>query len=403
MQEESKKSVVLKSDELAKPSLKLRMLDALSGKFKMLPVIVALMLIWTIFALIQPAFLSARNLTNLSIQIVNTAIAATGLFLLLLIGEIDLSVAATGAVCGTVTAIFSVQLGMPLMVCILAGMLSGALIGVMKGWIVTTFQAPAFIVTLGFQMALNGVLLMLLPVEMLISLVGRNISLLTTAFVPNWASYLLVVALTAILLFLCWQTYGQNIKYGIAANFARNVLYPAALVALVGAAMVFGLGLYKGVNVAMIILVLLLLTLYYMCTQTRFGVHLYALGGNTEAVRRAGVNVKRTKMMIFIISGAVAGLSGIIASSRVQGVSSVSIDQDLQMTAVAAAVLGGASLRGGQGNVMGILLGALVMGSITNGLYLVGAPTELRYLIQGLILVLAIILDSSVNVVSGKR
>lgn len=401
--QENKKSVVLKNEEQIRPSLKLRILDALGGKFKMLPVIVALILIWVIFALIQPAFLSARNLTNLSIQIVNTAIAATGLFLLLLIGEIDLSVAATGAVCGTVSAIFSVQLGMPLVVCVLSGMIVGAVIGIMKGWIVTTFRAPAFIVTLGFHMALNGVLLMLLPDEMLISLVGRNISLLTTTFLPSWVSALSIGIIVLIVLFLCYQTYGQNIKYKLPASLKRGVLYPVIGFALIGAVVVAGLGLYKGVNLAMMILVILLLVLYYMCTQTRFGVHLYALGGNTEAVRRTGVNVKRTKMMIFIISGAVSGLSGIIAASRVQGVSSVSIDQDLQMTAVAAAVLGGASLRGGQGNVMGILLGALVMGSITNGLYLVGAPTELRYLIQGLILVLAIILDSSVNVASGKR
>ena len=220
---------------------------------------------------------------------------------------------------------------------------------------------------------------------------------------PDWFSYLFVAALCAMLFGLCYQTYGQNQKYGLPTLLKQNVIMPTLATALFGAAVVFGLGLYKGVNIALILLVVLLLLLFYLCSQTRFGVHLYALGGNTEAVRRAGVNVKRTKLLIFIISGAVAGLSGIIAAARVQGVSSVSIDQDLQMTAIASAVLGGASTRGGQGNVLGILLGALVMGSITNGLYLLGAPTQIRYLIQGMILMGAIVLDSSVNIVSGKR
>jgi D-xylose transport system permease protein len=396
-------SVVVKSNEELKPSLKLWVLEGLGDKFRLAPVFAALLIIWLVFSFLHPNFLSPRNLTNLSIQIVNTAIVALGLFFVLVLGEIDLSVSMLGAVCATVSAIFTVQMGWPVGLSFLAGILTGCIFGFIHGMIVTRFSAPAFIVTLGGQLALNGVLLMILPAEKMISLVGLNIGRIATTYIPTAFSICLVFAAALLIFFLSWQSYGQAKKNGIKTNFLHHVLLPALIVTVNGLAIVFFLRLYKGLNLSLIILIVLMGICFYICQETRFGVYIFAIGGNPEAVQRAGINVKKVKLTAFIISSAIIAIGGIISASRVQGVSAASGDSDIMMNAIAAAVLGGASLAGGRGNIWGILLGALVIGSISNGMFLIGAETYLRLIIQGTILILAIILDSVIVKASSTK
>jgi len=398
-----KASYILKSNESAIPNLKLRIMEALSTKLRLLPVGIALIIICVVFALLHPAFLSARNLTNLSVQIVNTAIVAMGLFFVLILGEIDLSVSALGAVCATISAICSVTYGMALIPSLLIGVAAGVVAGFIQGWVVTTFAAPAFIVTLGGQLAFKGLLLLILPKEKLISLVGQDISLLTTTYVPEVFSYAFVIIGALLVFLLTYSTYRNSIKYNIKTSFSRKALMPTIAVALVGIAVVFFLSLYKGINIALLMLIVIMAVSFYICSQTQFGVHLFAIGGNPEAVRRAGINVNKVKLLAFMLSSAIVAFGGIIAASRVQGVSAASGDPDAMMNAIAAAVLGGASLMGGRGSVWGILLGSLVIGSINNGMFLVGADTSIRLLIQGVILVLAIILDSVIVKASNTR
>lgn len=387
-------SNALKSTEELKPSLNNRVMEALNGKYRLVPVGIALVIIWLVFATLRPSFLSARNLSNLSVQIVNTAILALGLFFVLVLGEIDLSVAYQGAVAGTIAAHLTVKLGWPLIPGVIVGVLFGVVVGFIQGSIVTRFRAPAFIVTLGGQLALNGVLLLILPKEKLISLVGQDISLLTTQFVPAIISYLVVILSCLFIFGLAFLTHRQARKYEIASDFVKDVVRPSALILIGGALVVTFLGFYKGVNLAMLMMLVLLAICSYIFTQLKLGTYLFAIGGNAEAVRRAGINVNKIKLYAFMISGAIISFGGIIAASRIQGVSAASGDPDSMMNAIAAAVLGGASLSGGRGNVWGILLGSLVIGSISNGMYLIGADTSVRLIVQGAILVLAIILDS---------
>ena len=180
--DEQKKSVVLSRTTDIQPNKKLRVMEALNGPLRMLPVIFALVVIWVIFTILNPAFVSPRNLTTLSVQIVNMGIMAIGLFLVLLHGELDLSCAASSAVSATIAAIFCINKGLPFIVGFAACIAFGALIGAVQGWIVTQFGAPAFIITMGGQMALEGLLLLLLSESTQISLVNHSLTVFTTIY-----------------------------------------------------------------------------------------------------------------------------------------------------------------------------------------------------------------------------
>lgn len=369
----------------------------LSGNMRLLPVAIALLVIWTVFQIMNPSFLSARNLTLLSVQIVNTSVMAIALFLVLLHGELDLSCATSSLVCASLCALLYTVRGVPFALCVLACIGCGALIGLVQGWLVTAFRAPAFIITMGTKMALNALLLMLLKNHMQISLIGTPMVSLTTIYVPQWVSWLCLTVAVLVVTTLEYSSYRRAQNYALNVSFAKKVVLPSAAILLLGSAALGIMSRYKGLSLSVLLLLLLTALIYYMLTQTRFGIHLYALGGNPEAVRRAGINVKTTKIAAFVLSGVIVALAGLVSASRVQSVAVSGIDENIMMNALAACVLGGASLSGGKGNVWGILLGALVMGSLTNGLYLIGAETAVRLAIQGAILVAAVVMDSTIT------
>lgn len=399
---ENQKSVVLKRTTKLEVSNKQRIMDALNGKFRMAPVIMALIVIWVIFALINPAFLSPRNLTTLSVQIVNTGIMAIGLFLVLLHGELDLSCAATSAVSASVAAMVCVIYEMPFIAGFLACLATGVVIGAIQGWIVTNFNAPAFIITLGSQMVLEGLLLIILKEHNQISVMGTPLGMFTNTYIPDSVSVIILAAAIVFLFFLFYGNHKQALKNNLKSSMSKNVVIPIAGIAVAGAVVLGVMHAYRGLNLSVLLLLALLALFSFILLETKFGVHLYALGGNAEAVRRAGISVKKTKWAIFVISGALFAFAGLIAASRVQSVSVSSIDDDIMMNSIAACVLGGASLTGGKGNVWGVLLGSLVMGSLSNGMYLIGAETSLRLIVQGLILAAAVVLDCII-VFSSKR
>ena len=392
--EQPNRTTVLKTVEEPKPELKQKIMEALAGKWRMLPIFVVLTLIFIVFGSISPAFLSVRNIYNLLLQIAQMATISLGLFFLLLIGEIDLSVASSSAVCGLIAAYVATRLGGNMVLCILAAVGTGAFFGFVQGAIVTTFQAPAFLVTLGGQLFFQGLLLRLLPPENFVSIIGLPVTRLTTSTLSLISSNGLVFAATFVMFLLKYQTYRVAVKVGAPANFFKNVMIPTITIAVAGVLFVFLMDSYFGVSVAVAIVLVMIGVMTYVGSQTRFGLYLYAIGGNPQAAIRAGIPVTKVRLAAFVIEGALVGLGGVIAATRVQSVAMASIDMTVQMEAIAAAVLGGASLFGGRGKVWGVLLGALIMGSISNGLFLIGASTAWRFMIAGLILVMAITLDS---------
>lgn len=392
--EENKSSVVLKRTTELNLSSKQKLMDALAGPLRMVPVILALVAIWLIFTILDTSFMSPRNLTVLSIQIVNMGVMSIGLFLVLLLGELDLSCAASSAVCSAIAATVCIIHGAPFIVGLIACIATGVLVGAVQGWFVTFFKAPAFIITLGSQMILEGALLIILKDNNQISIMNSGLGSFTNTYLPEWLSIVIFALAVIVVFFMKLGVHRQALKNNLRSNIVKNVYAPTLVIFAIGVAVLAVMHFYRGLNLSVVILLGLLAIFSYMLTQTKFGVHLYALGGNQEAVRRAGINVQTTKWAVFIIASAVFAFAGLIAASRVQSVSVSSIDDDIMMNSIAACVLGGASLTGGKGNIWGILLGSLVMGSLTNGMYLIGAETSLRLALQGIILIAAIILDA---------
>jgi D-xylose transport system permease protein len=372
-----------------------RVLDALAGRWRVVPVLAVLVIIWVMFAILNPVFISPRNMTNLSLQIVVTTIIALGLLFVLLIGELDLAVAVTSAVAATTAATLSVSYGMPWPVTFAAAIAVGLLIGFVQGVIVTVFRAPAFIVTLGVSLALQGLLLVILPTSGTIQLISSDIAKLSTIYLPaeyGWAGLALAMVAFAILRF---RNLRGRTQHGLSGTALTVIVLPVLALGVAGAAMIAMMNAYRGVPLPIALLFVLLAGLSYVTTQTRFGLYLYAIGANQEAARRAGIPVGIIRLSAFSVAGALAALGGMLAASRVMAVSADSADTTLLLEAVAAAVIGGASLFGGRGSVWSALIGALVMGSITNGMLLINADTYLRLMVQGTILVLAVVLDAS--------
>lgn len=370
------------------------LLDALATKYRILPVLVTLLVIWAVFASQTSTFLTARNMSNLSEQIAVTAILALGLVLVLLLGQIDLSVAALSAVSGAIAGLMVVNTGLPLAPALLIALAFGGAAGLLQGAIIVFTGAPALIVTLGGQMALQGVLLWLLPSSTgLIPLTGTPLQPLANADIPPVYSYLAAIVIGLVVILLRWRDHRQRIQFGLPTNGTKTIgiglLVLSGLVALAGL-----FNLYRGVPMSVGILAALVAILAYLLSQTRFGTWLYAIGGNSEAARRAGVPVRGIKVVAFGLLGTIAAVGGVVAASRVLGVSAASNDDTLLLQAIAAAVIGGTALFGGRGGVWAAVTGALVIGSIANGMFLLNASTEARLMVQGAVLVVAVAADA---------
>ena len=380
------------------------LMSALATRWRMVPVLIALALIWTYFSWANPLFISPRNLSNLSMQIVVTSIVALGLMFVLVIGEIDLSVAASGAVSAAISAGLAVNSGVDISIAIAVGLATGAAIGAIQGAIVTYFRAPAFIVTLGMSLILQGILLDLLPAGTnLISLVGTPMGKVAMLYLSSGLGFALLVAMTALYGILSWQSFRASHRQALEGSFLRQVALPTAGIAIVGAVAVNVFNAYRGVPALVAFLLVLLSVFSYVTTQTRFGLYLYAVGTNAEAARRAGISVPFVRITAFTLTGLFAALGGMIAAGRVLGVSPDSADTTLLLEAIAAAVIGGVSLFGGRGSVWAALIGALVIGSVSNGMLLINASTQTRHEVQGAILTLAVVLDAVLSRKGGAR
>jgi D-xylose transport system permease protein len=371
------------------------LMEGIAGRYRVVPVLVMLLLIWAFFAAQNSDFLGNRNLTNLLVQIVVTATIALGIVFVLLMAEIDLSVAANSGACATLTAILVVNHNWPSGLGIAAGIAAGAAVGLVQGGIVTQFGVPSFVVTLGSQLILLGAILQLLPGGTgQVSLVGTGIADISGTYLAPGVGWVVALAAVAVFVLLQLGAARDARRRGLPTSGPVGVLAPSIIVAVVTVLVVAMLNSYLGVPLPVVILFALLAVASYVTTQTRFGLHLYAVGGIPDAARRAGIRVNRLKMVAFMLAGAFAALGGILAASRLLGVSSSSGQGTILLEAIAAAVIGGTSLFGGKGSVWDALLGALVIGSIANGLDLLGAQTVVKYVAEGAILVLAASVDA---------
>jgi ABC-type xylose transport system permease subunit len=374
------------------------------GDLGALPAVLGIVVLGILFAALRPnTFLTPLNLTNLLVQAVPITLLAMGLVFVLLLGEIDLSAGVVSGVCAAVLAQLLAEAGSPWWVAVLGAIVAGAVIGVITGSLVGVIGIPSFVVTLALFLGWQGVTLRLIgqggtvPVR---DPVINGISNKTLPVALGWGLALVVVLLYAALQFNSWRR--QRAK-GLAHQPLPVVVARILLITVVVLGVTALLSIDRalsaavdlsGIPYAVPLVILLLLLLTFVLGRTTFGRHVYAVGGNAEAARRAGINVTRIRVSVFVIASVLAAISGIAAASRLGSVTPGSGAGNTLLYAVGAAVIGGTSLFGGRGRVRDALLGGLVVAIIANGLGLLGVQAYLNFIITGGVLLLAASVDA---------
>jgi D-xylose transport system permease protein len=366
------------------------------GDLGSLPVVVGLILIWGVFQILNDAFLSSRNLVNLTQQSAATGTIALGIVLVLLLGEIDLSVGSVSGLAAAILAVGMVQRGWPALVTILVAIAAGLLVGLLYGALFTRFGVPSFVITLAGLLAFLGLQIKVLGKEGSINIPFESgiVKFASQTFLPQWAAYLLVVAVVALYAGAKLRSNAQRSAAGLSTSPNSVVTIRSALLLLVLIVPVYVLSRDRGVSAMFLLFVALVVVMDFAIRKTRWGRSVLAIGGNVEAARRAGINVRRIYLTVFALCSTFAAVGGLLAAGRLALANQSSGGTDTNLNAIAAAVIGGTSLFGGRGSAYSALLGILVIQSISNGLSLINLGSPERYMITGGVLLLAVIVDS---------
>jgi D-xylose transport system permease protein len=373
-----------------------RLTSLRQGELGSLPIIVGLVVIAIIFQTQNDRFLTAGNFVNLIVQSAAIITIAMGVVWVLLLGEIDLSIGYVSGVAGVLTALLLTPDGneLPTALVILLAVVAGAAIGTLHGLIITRIGIPSFVVTLAGLLAWNGVVLLLIG--------SRGTVILQDEFTIGLANEFLSDAAAWLLVLVCVAVYAGSQLNEIRVRRNAGLDHePVSLVALriAGLALVLAIVVYvvnqdRGLPYVFLLVAALLLFWTFVLQRTRFGRKVFAVGGNAEAARRAGIDVNRIRVAVFAISSSMAAIGGIILASRLRSVDTNAGGGSILLYSIAAAVIGGTSLFGGRGTIKSALLGALVIASIDNGLGLLGLGSGEKFVITGGVLLLAVTVDS---------
>lgn len=381
--------------------------ELLTSDLRALPVVVGLVALWIFFTFQSDVFLSARNISNLLLQSTVVGIMALGIMFVLLVREIDLSIAAINGITAVLMAKLIVEFGFSPWIAIPLSVAFGVLIGMSSARWVTFVGVPSFVVTLGLGLALNGVQLLLLPDTARYGLMNTGVEKIAQTKIAGGSAWLVFAIFFAIGAALILSSAQRRRANGLHVPMMSAVVLPLAGSAAFGAIVVAVMNSHQGIPLPTLIFAILLMIGGYMLKETTFGLSLYAIGNNDEAARRAGIKVAAVKMAAFGIAGGVAALAGTIAASRTLGVGVFSGGGvgggTLLLESIAAAVIGGVSLFGGRGAIYSALLGCLVIGTVQNGLNLMGVENEIRLIVTGFLLVLAVSIDKIIEKATGQQ
>lgn len=370
---------------------------------------IALIGIMLIFSLLSDVFLTPRNLSTLFLQTSHIAILACGVVLVIVAGHIDLSIGAFVGFTGAIAAILQAKIGLGVVPAIIITIAVGALIGVWQGYWVAYRDVPAFIVTLSGMMVLNGLLLGVTKGETIatsstFNAIGQDY--LPTLFLKNSPKDLIPHDTTVIILILVALLYlymelrkrKERLSYGFdilpKSLFALKVSLVLTLISTVFLIM----ALYLGIPYSIIILMGIASLYTFLTTKTTFGRHVYAIGGNKEAAKLSGINIRKRTLWIFVSSGILCAIGGILYTARV-GSAAASGGSGMELDVIASAIIGGTSTLGGEGTIAGAIIGALVMATLNNGMLLLDVGTTQRLIVRGLVLLIAVWVD----IVSRKK
>ncbi len=360
-----------------------------------LSMVIALAAIWAFFAWQEPVFLSARNLSLLSVELAVTAVLALGMLVVLLPGQIDLSAGSGVGLAGAVAAVLVFWHDVPAPLAMLVAAAGAVLAWSAMGALIAIERIPAFIMTLGGLLVFRGLHWLVIRNQTVPVVEGGSenfYSLLTTYYLPSVAGYVLAALAIAAMVASTLKARARRRSYGFAIDDGELTFLKLFLLAQLVLLMVIVTNGYRGVPVALVVLALVAVFVHQLVTNTPFGRYLYAIGGNEEAATVSGVPVRATIIGAYAIMGGIVALTGFMQTAY-SGASTSTVGSLMELDAVAACVIGGTSLRGGRGTVLGVLFGALIMASLLNGMTLMAVSPEAKYIARGTVLALAVWLD----------
>ncbi|EFL35569.1 ABC transporter transmembrane protein [Streptomyces viridochromogenes DSM 40736] len=374
-----------------------------------LVVIAGLIVIWIVFQALDDKFLSPRNLSNLSVEIVGTGLVAVGIVFVLLIREIDLSVGSVSGLAGAAFAVLNVNQGWPEWTAVIVAVAAGTAVGAFHGFFFAWLGVPAFVVTLAGLLIWNGLTLYLLGASGTINIdeEGLVASLTSRHFEDPAAAYAVAALGTAGYFLAAHRRRSRHRAAGMPYRQTAEIWTRTGVLALVAFAAAYTLNRFQGLPLALLIFLAVLVVSDYVLRRTRYGRRVYALGGGVEAARRAGIGVERVRVAMFMVSGTLAAFGGLFVASSLTSASPTTARAAgsgmLLINAIAAAVIGGTSLFGGRGSPWSVLLGVLVIQSIASGMGLLGVEDAVQFMITGGVLLAAVAADALTRRAEARR
>jgi D-xylose transport system permease protein len=376
-------------------------LRRLRGNLQTYALVVAMVVIWGMFdALTTGSYLSPQNFSNLFRQMTVNVLLSVGMVLVIVTGNIDLSVGRLAGFVSVFVAYLQLRTwnqlfpGQPLTAAILsviAGIAIGTLYGVVQGWIIAYQRVPSFIVTLGSMWILNGLILIRTEGKTLAA--NQNyFEFIGQGYLPTWLGWIFAILVVMALFVSMFLSRRRRAKYGFSLSPMVTDLLKTSFFAILVLGYIFYVNLYSGLQFPVLILIVAAVVVAYMADNTKFGRHAYAIGGNREAARLSGINIQRNIFLIFVLMGFLCGISGIVLASYV-GYGTIAAGTGYELYAIAGCILGGTSTLGGVGTIFGAMVGSLIMASVTNGLQILNVPSAWQYVVNGLVLVVAVYMD----------
>ncbi len=364
-------------------------------------IIVALIFIWILFSMLTGGlYLSPQNFSNLFRQMTVTSFLACGMVLVIVTGNIDLSVGKLAGFVSVVVAAFQANIWTRVFpgheatttaLSILIGLGVGLLVGVLQGYVISYLSVPSFIVTLGVQWILNGGILLVTQGKT-IPANQPQLSWVAQGYLPPTIGWIAAAGVVALLFYTMVSNRQKKRRYGFELAPLRSDIFKTTLYAILVVAYVAIVNFYNGIQIPVLLLAITTVVMSYVSNNTRFGRYAYAIGGNREAARLSGVNINKNIFGIFVLMGFLCGVAGVVLASYV-GYGTIAAGGGYELDAIASCILGGTSTLGGEGTVFGMIIGSMIMASLTNGLQMLNVQAAWQYVVKGIVLILAVYTD----------